>query len=142
MKLRIFLVSATLTLMAALFVYCAKETPVNTANASKRLTLRGGPCNVTLTTTNGIDICGTQANAVVCGTVSGIDLTGQDFIGPNGTATYTVTPPCILLVSRNPNFLDTDLVTVMAETDNGKEEYAVPLNGTVQINIDDNCTPF
>lgn len=142
MRLNTIFLAALLAVTAILFIYCAKETPASSTAPVKQLTLRGGPCNLTLSTTNGIDVCGTQANAVDCGTVNGIDLQGQDFIGPNGSTTYTVTPPCVLLVSRNPGFLDTDLVTVIAETDNGKEEYAVPLNGTVQINVDDNCTPF
>jgi len=141
MRLKTTFAVAALAAATILFVYCSKENPVAQNIPAKELSSRG-PCTITLTPTNGVNICGTQTSAAVCAVVGGVDVLGTDFIAPNGTQTYTITPPCVLLVSRNPNFLDTDLVTVHAETGNGKEEYNVPFTGTVQINVDANCTPF
>lgn len=148
MKLKVLLFSSALLLGAALFTYCTKETPaaepVQTVNTEQEEAGSRGPCVVTIKALGGcINVCGTTNDPAVAGcgiSASGQILRGTATIPMGATQVFILDAPTSMLLSRGP-CVSGQIVTALA-TSNNQWAYAVPMAGTVQLNIDMNCDLF
>lgn len=145
MKLKALFLSSAILTVAALFTYCTKETPaaepVQTVNTEQEEAGSRALCQVNIQAIGGcLDVCGTQTTPAICGSVGGVPLTGSAFIPMGGNQNFFINSPAKLLISRNPSCVSSQFVGAIV-TSNGAKPYVVPLVGTVEVTIDNLCTP-
>ncbi len=144
MTIKTLFIAASLTVSAVFFSNCTKDATVpeivqSESGKDQEASLRG-TCKVRIAASNSaLNICGAQNSAIPCTSLVGINLYGSDVINNNASAQYNLTTPASLLISRT-GVSASAFVTATVTTSAGTQVYNVPLTGTVQVNIANDCS--